>query len=200
METVTTTTTIYNYEELSEKAKEKVGLAFREINDFGNITVEEYMRDNINTHMEKNGIDFNIDEIYFSLCNSQGDGASFTGKGTILDGYDLHEKIRFNVTQLGKYVHEYTMNFELETEDGLIVHTSGRCDNVGHSFGFDEGKRLDRLCNRVQELGKKCIEIAKENADIGYDHYEYVQSDEYISEKCKKNYYKFTADGELFNR
>lgn len=113
MRTFTTEHTVYEFDELSDDAKQKAIDQYREGQDF------PWLSDDMSNHLEellaKHGITYDMTpNVYYSLSYSQGDGAMFEGK--------LYWKAwQVEVKQMGMYYHEIReMDYEFY-EDGRML-------------------------------------------------------------------------------
>lgn len=192
--------TIYTYDELTDKAKEKAREWYRSGSldyDWWDSVYDDFL--NICRIM---GVDTSERDIQFSGFWSQGDGASFTGsyayaKGSakairehapqdkelhgIVDELAALQRRYFygidaSITRMGsRYVHSHTMQVE--------AHTTHH----------------DRHLNDDDEQHLK--ELMRDLADWLYcqleKEYEYLTSDEAVEESIRANEYEFTEDGAI---
>lgn len=217
----TITTEVYTFNELSPEAKEKAIKAVRSSDGCLDYEWWDGVYDRFREEMKNHGIE--VDQMCFSGFWSQGDGASFTGTITltqeqVLESLPqrLREKfITFNtklkllghepmtmlysaaITQSGRYSHENTM---------YIVDDYNNCEitesDVDDSPLLDELVELrDAMEGRV-EYDEAALEIARDHARALYrqleEEYEYLNSDEVLTEFITANDYEFTKDGSLY--
>ena len=187
-------TILYKFDELSTQAKKRAIISFQEDDSY---LYYDWYQDTINdfeTILELIGY-YNI-TCYFSGFYSQGDGACFSARFSrekrclqkvksycpkeekILDIVEqiqseipLHEE--YEIKHSGHYYHEY-------------------CTNV-YYLGDDE--KAEQLDERFLELSRQLMRILYEKLNTEYD---YLNSDEAITEYIKANNYEFTEDGELY--
>lgn len=193
---------VYQFDELSDEAKEKAREWFREGNLHHNWFESIY--EDFKERAEEDG--FNVTEIYFSGFWSQGDGAMFE--------YDyLSDKLRLEfINQLG---------LSAMRNDWLVNNTtiSGNGKHRGHYYhdkccdhciywevdncdlhystlfyswlaSFESGF-VDFVTDKYKYL---CIELYK----LFKEEYEYLISDEVVDESIMVNEYKFDEDGHIF--
>ena len=187
-------TILYKFDELSTQAKKRAIISFQEDDSY---LYYDWYQDTINdfeTILELIGY-YNI-TCYFSGFYSQGDGACFSARFSrekrclqkvksycpkeekILDIVEqiqseipLHEE--YEIKHSGHYYHEY-------------------CTNV-YYLGDDE--KAEQLDERFLELSRQLMRILYEKLNTEYD---YLNSDEAITEYIKANNYEFTEDGKLY--
>ena len=190
MQIITTKTKVYNFEELSIEAQEKVIEDNRDINtdyDWWEFTI-----DDSKSNLEELG--YTEPKIYFSGFWSQGDGASFEAQVDLtkwLKAHKLANKYRalyyhaseysISITKNGFYEHEYTMNIE--------------CDYVGDYVSEISRQQYDIVENII-------LEDARSEARKIYrtleKEYEALSSDEAIKDTILANEYQFTESGKIF--
>ena len=166
------------FSELSEEAKEKAREWYREGEDFpmlgSDLTnvikekLEEKGFEVIGKYNDKGSLTGSEDlKILYSLAHCQGDGVSF--EGTL-----QRDGVTYEVTQSGRYVHEFTLD---------VTATNA------------EGEEVEVAEKALEDMRKAC----KETERAGYDTIEYEQSAEYIDETIEANEYTFTLEGERLN-
>ena len=186
-------TILYKFDELSTESKETAISSFQEDDSYLDY---DWHKDTINdfkTILELIGY-YNI-EFYFSGFHSQGDGACFSARFSrnkqclekvkkycpkeekILDIVEqiqseipLHEE--YEIKHSGHYYHEY-------------------CTNV---YYLGDNEKAEQLDERFLELSRQLMRILYEKLNTEYD---YLNSDEAITEYIKASDYEFTEDGEL---
>lgn len=167
----TKTITLYEYSELSDKAKEKALNNWNEYND------DPFMQsDMINLLKEKlkdRGIKYDADsiDVRYSLTHCQGDGFMFIGT-VEWNGDTIH------ITQNDSYYcHMYTARFDLPEYQ---------------EYGEKQEKQLETFEAIYQE-------ICKEMERIGYQHIKEFTSEESFMEACDANEYTFRENGVMEN-
>jgi len=163
---------IYEYDELSDDAKEKALSNFNEHNeyDFLSDDLSEYL----NVLLEENGIKGDA-KLFYSLSYSQGDGVCF-------EGYFEYKGISFNVKHdNGHYYHSNSVYIDADFEDD----------------GDDlKGDVIEALENEFKEVYKEiCDKIEKS----GYSQIEYERGEENFKELCDANEYTFEKNGTMRN-
>ena len=186
---------IYNYEELSEKAKERVKNEYREFfQECSNDLFYEYFVE----ELRENG--FESLKPRYSLGYSQGDGCSVTGKiylNEVLENKDIMENFSKDEIRRLKYIydclyysieitsnssyycHEYTMDFNAYVECNSYTHSKvellrevfEKLENVVEDYFI-------ALCNRMEEAG-----------------YEMIYDEEGLEEELMESDYEYYKDG-----
>lgn len=182
---------IYSYEELSEKAKERVKNEYREFfQECNNDLFYEYFVE----ELRENG--FESLEPRYSLSYCQGDGCSVTGKiylNEVLENKDIMENFSKDEIRRLKYIYnevEYrirvdignyysnadNMNFEAIVWVNGYTHTKGEL--MEEVFDKLEGVLEDyfiALCNRMEEVGYETIYdekgLEEELMESDYEYY-----------------------------
>lgn len=193
MRTVTTTTTLYLYEELSPVAQANARDWYRDAVDGDEWWGGIY--DDAKQVAALMGIE--IDNIYFSGFSSQGDGAQFTGnysypgeKGVkavreyapkdavlleIAEELDQlqgrhNDGLTAEITPTGRYSHEYCTRIDVSAEDDE-----------------DEGTEAE-LTLILRDFMRWIYRQLK-------TEYEYLRSDETVADNIIANDYEFTSNG-----
>lgn len=199
MQTITRTYQVYTYDELSEKAKEKVKEWY--IDD---PTRTDIFTEDIDYFLQENFSDSDL-KVQYSLAYCQGDGLNIYGKLYCrdmldkIDWSDFSEKqqrfIRWAVSEFDSYA--------------IIPCNRHYCYCIADKADFT-GALADDLENcRMRDinyvaLGKfeaACIayfeELCGKFECEGYEYF-YNPPEEEISETCNANGWTFTADGNFF--
>lgn len=186
-----TTIQVYNFNELSQVAKETA------INNFKNnyeINLD-FFNDEAKEIISERGFKGNI-LLQYSLSNSQGDGLSFGCD--YFDSQKLHE-IFIEVLGSGK---DKTIETILNNSYFKLNGNSGRyCyANIGDlEYIFDDNINTPNIEEVVGKVEAKLVEIylklCSELENIGYNEIEYQYSNEYISEILEINEYEFLENG-----
>jgi hypothetical protein len=172
MRTFTTTHTVYDFDELSDQAKQTAIEKHREfINEIGfddlSGAMTEYLQD---TLLPKYGMKCDDATVYYSLNYCQGDGAMFTGNVE-------WKSWQCEVRQNGHYYHYNSKQFW--NFQSIKTGREPRNDQVENDFN-------DAYVSLCRELEK-----------YGYDYIEYETSDDTIIDNIKANEYEFYEDGKL---
>lgn len=200
------TKTIYTFDELSDEAKEKAINSFREDPidfEFEADAVIEYWKDRLQE------IGFEDAEIAYSGFYHQGEGASFTSDINVpkvissmiycneinperallydkllkLDEIKAIELIFMVYHTSHHYSHEMTVAVDSDSEFYL-----NECP-MAYVYFYD---KFEELRDDIQEYMRSICQ------SIFFDlrnSYEYIQSEEHISENIRINEYEFYADG-----
>lgn len=201
--------TIYTFDELDEKAKEKAINSFREDPidfEFEADAVMEYWKDKLQE------IGFEDAEIAYSGFYHQGEGASFTSdinvpkvissmiycneinsKRTLLydkllklDEIKVIELIYIVYRTSNHYSHEMTVSVDSDSDFYL-----NECPKA-YDYFHD---RFEELRDDIQEYMRSICQSIFFDLRNSYEH---IQSDEYISENIRNNEYEFYADGIMY--
>jgi hypothetical protein len=198
---------LYKFDELNEKAKEKVLDQFRETNvdhDWWDFTVSDFVE-----HIEQEGFNVALKNVSFDL-HGQGSGVAFECDVDVLKFLDtnykdkdkylmLREKYKegqFDIKIIRtdtRYNHEYTMSVSINDyveepdEESLS-------DAIGEVI---EGN----LIENISQLGEDILERGRELARLLHkslsDEYDYLVSDESVKESVEMNDFEFEEDGTL---
>lgn len=201
MRTLVTEIKLYSFNELSEEAKQTAIENYRE----GNLYYEwwESIYEDAKTIAALIGID--IDDINFTGFWSQGDGACFTGSYRYVKGglKALQDHIGNNDNELTRIAEELQA---AQRKNFYRVNVSigrGRLSNhYSHSntMAFD----MENTENRYQaiECEDDIEQALKDFADWIYNQlekeYDYLNSDEGITDTINCNDYEFTVSGKLY--
>lgn len=201
MRTITKSFKVYNYNELSEEAKEKVKEWY--LND--DLRVDLFY-ENLENQLGENYKRSNL-EVIFSLSNCQGDGLNIEGK---INLYDFAEK--WKADEKSKRTIEHYINnsfYEYTFESNRLY-----C----YSCKFIDRKYLDdTITEFIEELKYNCIrgiktdiikkffndmidhfeELDKEWEKAGYKYFYNAEESE-IAECCEANNYEFLEDGTFY--
>lgn len=185
-------TTVYEFDELSEAAKEKAREWFRSGYEFDS----EYCIDDAMRIGKLLGLE--IENVYWSGFSSQGDGASYTGSYSYAKGalaavmeecptdkvlhniaialQDMQRRAFYSlsaeISQRGHYSHEMTMQF-----------------NISDSRGIDVSEDTEESLKYTLRDFARWIYRNLES------EYEYVMSDEQTDENIRANEYTFDENG-----
>jgi len=168
------TINIYKYDELNEKAKDKVLSYFRENNDY--YFIEESLNESLNIKLEENKIKVLNDlDLCYSLGYCQGDGLSFLGLFK-WNGYN----IEIGRGNWGNYVHFNNITLEIFKED-----EEGNEKDAPKEIEEEFKDLYDSICNNLEKEG--------------YSFIESEDSEENIKENIEANEYTFRSNGEMEN-
>lgn len=188
--------TIYKYDELSDQAKEYVRSYISEYDysDYNAILDEDFI-DYIKT--EYTWIDTDDIKINWSCNHCQGDGLSFKADINIKEYLNLfHPDMKASI-------HDVICNYVNYFSTGNTGrYNYSNINQIDWEF-ITYNKPYNRLYNIVdnirKEIAYKYIELCGILEQRVYDHYEYIQSDEYVKELSDANEYEYYSNGELYN-
>ena len=186
--------TLYRFDELSEKAQEKVIERFRtdEILFFDGELIIESIYDKYETQISDMDIEY-------SGFWSQGDGASFTG--TLDSDWLIENLLPDNLKELVRYV---GCHFTRKTY--MYVHENTVSSDLRNVIWADHIEDNERLSVHMSEKHMRdiedCIEeyrrdICHEIYSLLEEQYEYTYSEENIRELIEINDYLFHENGDL---
>lgn len=199
MRTITTTTNIYTYNELTEEAKEKVK--------------QYYLSDDIRTDLFSEDCINRITELFpnsalkiqYSLNSCQGDGFNIYGEVFFTD---LMEILKDKFTEKERRFLEWAFE-ETGIDSFEMPYNNHYCYCIAFRLEFMENV-LDALeYYGMRNIKEKVLEkmnretrlffenLCKEFEDAGYDYFYDVSEDE-LEDWAEANELEFTEDGEIF--
>ena len=177
----TKTITLYEYSELSQKAKNKALAKWCENNDMPFLA--DNLAERLHELLEENGIKDTNDTskagtkptpVLYSLSSCQGDGAMF--EGTFTWG-----KYTVYIKHSGRYYHSNSKTIEIVDENG---HEASE-ENHNESLNDDFEEVYQAICKELERMG--------------YDEIEHENSEENFIEMCEANEWTFREDGTMEN-
>ncbi len=170
MKTIIKQYNLYNFNELSEKAKQKARETF-------NDATSEYpflkglLQEELSTLLKENNMtETGETKLYYSLSNCQGDGVCFIGS-FIWKDYTI------TITHSGNYYHENSKTFSMNRNNNL------------NEIDDSEYESFDAVY----------VSICKKLEEMGYEEIEYQTSEESFANTCEANEYTFLDDGTIMN-
>ncbi len=182
---------LYQYEELSEEAKQKVIENMQKDDSFLMYDWYTFIYEDFKDRMYQE-YSCTVDDIYFSGFWSQGDGASFTGSISIKD-YIEKTKQKSKYRSLYKYLEEYEPFVDIRQQGNYSHENTMYFDD--HFFLEGTEKQSDQLYKLMDEIEETFREEARQLYKKLEDEYEYLTSDECIKEEIINAEYEFYADG-----
>lgn len=196
MKTITKEYKVYTYDELSEKAKERVRNYFGENHADDETSM---MKDDFAYQLEEEHPYFKNPDFIWSLNHCQGDGLSFSSRidtRLFIDTY-------FPALQNSKKcaLEEMIYGFKTQYNNGRYCYASkSQVDFEIESCYSGKFNRLEALAEKVLEKAKEVyIDVCYELKTFGYSNYDHLYSDEYARETSEANEYTYLEDGEMFN-
>lgn len=208
MRTIVTETKVYTYDELSDKAKEKVKQWLLDDELRGETLLEIMEQDLYNLFGTKL-------KVQFSLSCCQGDGVNIYGD---VEAEKILQMI--NGGNLGELSKKFK-NYLTEKEQRTILAYADICPLISlpenRRYCYSLADRIDFSDDWIYELERACYknineaailifekmvqdifgELCYEYETMGYK-YLYEMDDEEAKETCAANEYEFTADGRWF--
>ena len=185
---------VYEFNELSEEAKQKAIDLWYETEDF------PFLEDDIKEEMKQIDSCFYDVQLQYSLSCCQGDGLSFEG-----------------TLNLEKFLNEvYSKKLRSSYKRALndFIYDVGSEGNTGHyCYGhknqiiydenyqdFKDHKYINKLWDDVlEEIKEYYLNICKKLEKYGYEILEYRMTFNEFSEHCEINGYNFYDDGTMAN-
>ena len=193
--------TVYTYQELSEKAKERV---YNDSLEMFNIESNGQIEETIKETLDKEGLSGLKKDIRFSISNSQGDGVAFFGHVNLEEfmkaqNYEAKTPIPDFVSidiysNSNHYSHYNTMSIENDL-DSIEIAEDGIDDFDNYIISqvtYDETKEL------IAYVLEKCKDISRELENDAYKIIEQEYSVENLIEMCDVNEWRFFKTGEIF--
>lgn len=208
MRTKTTTCTVYQFDELSEDAKDRARDWYRE----GALDYDwwEFVYEDAKTIGK--GLGLNIENIYFSGFSSQGDGACFTGSWSAycMDLKKVWERCpqEDEIIRIGERLANIAQC--VPASNAYIKHTGHYYHEQSVSIDVNIDEDVEECSGEYEELFTSEEHIAYEEqiAECLRDfmvwiyrrleaEYDYQMSDECVDESIISNEYEFTEYGEI---
>jgi len=213
---------VYQFEELSDKAKKKALDYYRDLSH------EQFDSDNLNDQfkriLEERGFTDQV-ELGWSLGYCQGDGVAFWGRINLGEFFKWIRKkehpeysermkgaLKFEplapyvgvlVTHEGRYYHWNSMAVELKYDEDELKRASGTADRHGPKDWKPKRDEVD-LTGLIPEFDDYMEEWVKDTSreleKYGYDEIAYQSSDGYLKEFIEANELEFYEDGSPFRR
>ena len=190
----TVRTKVYNFEELSQEAKQVAIERYR--NNTTEVFLDMFQEDCIEA-IEEAGFSGGI-QLQYDLGYSQGDGLSFS-----CDYFTKLSELFTEVLGEGK---QKTIDciidncsFELSGNNGRYCFASkSDLDLTLENYNRDYDN-IESVVEKVREkLENIYVELCKDLEKKGYAEIEWQNSDEYIEQEIISNEYEFTKDGKQF--
>ena len=194
--------TVYEYDELAEKAKQKALEKLFDINvefdDWYNLVYEEQTE-----KLQKMG--FADIDIAFTGFWSQGDGASFTCKGFDIVKWLKHTKTTnkyrtiFNWIERDSYYSGWVdrHNSHYYHERSTKFHLEAQCS----SFDYETKRRFEQQISDLEEfINQEIVSLNKAIYRTLEKEYEAYTSKECVEDTIRANEYLFHNDGVILSR
>lgn len=206
-------TTVYAFDELSDKAREKARAWWREgafDGEWYDATLEDAY-----AIARLMGLDIRPQERYdarrgiqFRGFSSQGDGASFAGSFKGTEGKALEQVKAYAPKDevLHRIADQLDSVWRL-TGEGLICqigirghycHEYSMAFEFEHEWGPEHGPTPEQISSAEEQVVKTCRSFARWIYHQLESEYEYQNSDEHVDENIRANEYTFTAEGKRY--
>lgn len=197
------TVMLYQFNELSESAKEKAREWYR-MNcldyEWWDCTIAEYKEFGALLGIE-------IDNIYFSGFYSQGDGACFTGAYSYRKGWkkalasetggDLYRKLESIGLGLQAEQEKYFYGIS-----ATVNHTDRYCHEYSVSVSVDPGEHINGYWSDTTDMEENITDCLRDFMREIYStlesEYDYLTSDEAVDETIIANEWEFTSEGDFY--
>lgn len=200
METITIE--LFNFNELTEQAKNNAIREFKNDNTYLDYDWYSSVFDDCKTMLEFIG--FTDADIRFSGFWSQGDGASFTGnyqysKGSVkkLIEYAPNENALIKAAKQLQEIqrkHFYKISGKIGRTSNFYSHEN----TVSFSVDYDSVNTLQSVSVIESDITEIVRRISQEIYSKLEKEYDYLMSDSTIIEHITLNDYRFTIDGEIY--
>lgn len=183
------TVQVYSFDELSDDVKKKVLEAYREYNvEFGDWYQPIY--EGFTEKLEQLG--YSEIKPYFSGFWSQGDGACFEGKVSLLGWLKSH-KLKTKYKNLSKYLEESGDDYLSIKQVGHYYHSKSMA--VVDEVHTETDKQSSDLGAVIELIENEIEEVADELYRDLEKYYEELTSDEAVTEAVVANDQEFEIDG-----
>jgi hypothetical protein len=189
------TTTVYNFSELSDKAKEKARQWWRDSFEFDASSILD------DAKAIGKFLGYDISKIYYSGFSSQGDGACFEGawNGILdLDGLKAYMSKDEELQKIGAALAREVAAFP--TASLTVKHHGRYYHDKSTVFDIDCGNGI--YSQSADDCAKQLIDLSRDFMRWIYrqleQEYNYQNSDEAVDENINANEYTFTEDGKRF--
>lgn len=170
MRQVTTTYTVYKFDDLDKEAQERALDWFREHEEYP--FLYEDMQYKLEELLKQHKVRYDdAPTVYYSLSWCQGDGAMFEGRV-------YWRQYTIDIKQSGNYYHYNSKNFDINLTNG-------------NNISMETYERVEREFNELY------VDICGELERYGYAQIDYILSEEAIKETIDANEYEFYKDGRL---
>lgn len=206
---------VYKFDELSKEVQEKAINKYRESIEWS--IESEDITSNFKYTLDELGLP--TDDVEWSLSHCQGDGVAFYGyvdmprvARRLLEGesLELYKLIEAEGLTIEAKLYRNSFGYHYSHYNTMEVEISGDSDETVMENLYPEleyetdeyAEKLIKIENLFSELESKILEDAKDVSikleREGYEHIDYINSDEYIKEIIEANDYEFTADGNIY--
>lgn len=199
MRTTTVEYKVYNYNELSENAKERVRQWYLDSQEPYIFT--DMIKEDLYYLFGKNNLN-----VQYSLASCQGDGINIYGKISALKILKCMEKLEEFKNVLTKEEKETILKYDKQCGEIELPYNNHYCYSLSEYIDIkDEWKYdledenineqlLEKFENLVQEI---FYELCKNYEKQGYEFF-YEVDEEELEDFCEANGYEFLEDGKLF--
>lgn len=187
---------LYQFNELSDKAKEKARDWYREITA-GDNYFADYIQDEFKSILKSLG--YTVGNLYWSGFSSQGDGACFTGSWSaayykptnLLKDFPTEKTLHYVDLELGKIAKARPdLSFKIEHSGRYVHDMSTSFDFQGPELEDQEKEIAD--AEYLKELSRDLMKWFYKALETAYCD---SQSDETVDANILVNEYEFTIDG-----
>ena len=197
MEVVKREYQVFNFNELSEEAKDKAIADHYEYEyEYGYTFLEDDIREEL--HQIDNY--FSDVELQYSLAYCQGDGLSFKGKFD-LDKF-LNNRYRKKLKKsVRRALSDYIYNIHSKGNTGHYCYAHK--NDIEYDYNYQDSREfsyLEKIWQQVlEDIQKYYLNLCHKLERYGYDILEYRMTYDEFDEYCEANEHRFYESGKLFN-
>lgn len=183
-------TVVYDFDELSDEAKQKAIEKWYENEDY------PWLEDDMAEFLSENDPYFCDKKIQYSLSYCQGDGLSFESK------FDLEKWLKDKGTVRASFIPVLVLYLDIRS-----------CGNTGNHYcyahrdqiemnidTYKSNANFDALCESIlRDVQDYYMELCKKAEEYGYGILEYRMNEQEFDECCQANEYTFLPDGTMKN-
>ena len=183
-------TVVYDFDELSDEAKQKAIDKWYENEDY------PWLEDDMAGFLSENDPYFCDKKIQYSLSYCQGDGLSFESK------FDLEKWLKDKGTVRASFIPVLVLYLDIRSHgNNSNYYSYARRDQIEMNIDtYKSNANFDALCESIlRDVQDYYMELCKKAEKYGYDILEYRMTEQEFSELCQANEYTFLPDGTMKN-
>lgn len=183
-------TTVYDFDELSDEAKQNAIEKWYENEDY------PWLEDNIACFLSENDPYFYDKKTQYSLSYCQGDGLSFESK------FDLEKWLKDKGTVRASFIPMLVFYLDIRSYGNTgNRYPFARRDQIEMNIDtYKSYPRIEALCESIlSDVQDYYMELCKKAEQYGYGILEYRMTEQEFSELCQANERTFLPDGTMKN-
>jgi len=187
------TITVYDFDELSPKAKERAIERFRR-RMYENPIYDDLLTEDFTYKLRELGLP--DENIRWRLSSSQGDGVAFYGEFDLIE-YLKKNKLLGDVDIRREELEDVYAVIRKSQNNPMYNHYSTMIvdlDAGGVDLTPHEEEELEKL---EEEIQSNVESVSHELKSYGYAHFDHINSDEFVSEEMRANEYEFDENGDV---